>query len=362
MLIGGDAMAILSPSQTDALLVEAHAVQASPRLSMGLILWKDERGRPVASARCAAILRCGASGVVWSAEDVALQEIGAPTVPIPQGLPARQPALPEAAARGLAQLAVANSEAQFIVPLSWEEDLLFLAIYDFERGPALAERHPTEELPRRSIAQPKPVVFSPPPLPPPPSQPAGRVVRVRADMGPQRQLLTIILELGDGWQDTGLDPVQLATRPLLVGFDVRMLWEVDGKPAQEPVPHLAFRHVEDGSAHERPGFRYAPSPADPPVSHSGETLVLSDRPRMRFPDTPGRIELRVIQVDCDRPVLGYRGYVRIMAMVQRAGPEDVPYKHQLDHIGMAPYEPGFEPPTRLPDPAEAPQVVFEPEI
>jgi hypothetical protein len=367
-------MAILSAAQTDALLAAAGAVQPSPRLRLGLILWKDALGRPTASARCAAILHRSDQALVWSAEDPALE--GVPTLPIPHGLPPRQPALPEAAARGMALLAVAGTDAGFILPVPHEGGVLFLAIFDFERGPELMERPPTEEAPPlEPVAAPAPETPGPPglepdpepvtaPVPAPASSGvarAGHVVGVRADLGPQRQLLAITMEAAQGWLDTGLDPVQLATRPLLIGFDLRMLWAVDGQTDREPVPHLAFRFVEDGSVVERPHIRYAPSPADPPVAKPGEQLTLDSSPRLRFPDLPGRIEVRIVHVDCDVPVVGYQGYFRIMAMVQRAGPGDLPHKHQLDHIRKAPWEPGFEIPERLPDPVGAPVVSLEDE-
>lgn len=368
-------MAILSPTQIDALLAEAGAVTPSPRLRLGLIVFKDDQGRPVASARCEAILRCTDDALLWCEEDPELE--GVPVLPIPHGLPPRQPALPEAAARGMALLAVTGTDAQFVLPVPHQGGLLFLGIYDFEQGPALFDRPPTEEAPRPPVEvapelepEPEPEPSEPPGLenePEPPSAPVpepasadgstvGRVVGVRADLGPQRQLLAITMEAGQGWQDTGLDPVQLATRPLLIGFDLRILWAVDGDAVREPVPHLAFRHVEDGSVVAHPRIRYAPSPTDPPVAESGELRLLDNNPRMRFPDTPGRIEVKILHVESDVRVGGYQGYFRIMAMVQRAGPEDIPHKHQLDHIRKAPFEPGFEIPERLPDPVGAPVI------
>jgi len=320
-------MAILSQAQTEALLQEVGAVQPVPRLSMGIITWKDGRGRPVASARCEAILRVTPpEGLTWCAADPELAP-GVPTVAIPAGLPASQPGLGEAPARGLAQLALAGSDAVFIMSVPSGGGQLFLAIYDFARGLELADR--------------------------PSAAPCGELVAVRADIGPTMQIISITLEACLGWQDTGLDPVQLATRPLLLGFDTRLLWAVDGEPLEPPVPHLAFRHVEAGSPGDSPPFRYAPSPNDPPVAASGELLPLGPSNRMRFPDTPGRIEVCILHVDCERPVLGYQGYFRIMAMVRHAGPRDIPHRSQLDHIKRAPWEPGFDTPERLPDPSEA---------
>lgn len=359
-------MAILSPEQTAALLSEAGAVVAHPRLPMGLIVWKDDQGRPVASARCQAILHSTTQALIWSAGDPAMTEQGVPTVPIPHGLPPRQPGLPEAAARGMAQLALAGSDAELILPVEHGDGLLFLAIHGFAQGPPLSAKTPTEEVPRSLIAA---LEIEDVPTPPPESeevpgseQPAEQAISVdglldvRVAMGPKQQIVTISLEASDGWMDTGLDPVQLATRPVLLGFDIRMLWVVDGDPSAAPVPHLAFRHVADPAGKARPPFRYAASPMDPPVPESGDIQPLGPTNRLRFPSTPGRIEVKIIHLDCDRPVRGFQGYLRIMAMMQKAGQRDIPHKHAIDHIHVAPWEPGFDTPERLPNPAGAPSV------
>jgi len=175
-------------------------------------------------------------------------------------------------------------------------------------------------------------------------------------VGPKQQIISVTFEVVDGWMDTGLDPVKLATRPLLLGFDSRLEWEVDGLPSEDPVPHLAFRHVQLDEPGARPPFRYAPTPKDPPVPESGQIMPLGPSSRLRFPATPGRLEVKVLHLDCDSPVKGYQGYLRVMAMMQRAGPGDIPHKHRIEHIQQSPYAPGYDTPECLPDPQFAPMV------
>ena len=195
-----------------------------------------------------------------------------------------------------------------------------------------------------------------------PDEEPSKLVKVRVDRGPKQQIITISLEAAEGWMDTGLDPVQLATRPVLLGFDVRMLWAIDGETTEPPVPHLAFRHVAEETSSDPPPFRYAASPTDPPVPESEEIQPLGPRNRLRFPCSPGRIEVKFIHFDSAFPVRGFQGYLRIMAMMQRAGPRDVPHKRPVDNIRVAPWEPGFDIPERLPDPSEAAAVTISEEL
>ncbi len=335
-------MAILSPPQTDKLLQGVGAVSANPRLPMGLITWKGADGKPVAGGRCEAILtwKREDGDVVWAAADPEMLALGVPCVAVPKGMPARQGGLVVAAARGLAQLALAGSDAEFIHVIDGEQGLLFLGIYGFFEAPRA-----TAKVQRDDAVLGRP----------------AHVVAVRAHVGPRTQILSITFETAPGWLDTGLDPVMLATRPLLVGHDNRMLWFTRTEVDEPPEPLLVFRHVEDGSSPSPPAFRYASVPSDPPLPRSGQVVPLGPSARVRFPDTPGRIEVRFHSFTCESVVDAYQGYFRLMLMMHRAGPRDLPHRSQLDDIQQAPWEPGFEAPDRLPEPEGAPVVQVDPE-
>ncbi len=348
-------MAIKTPEQTAALLADAGAVEAKPRLNLGLVVWKDDEGRPVASARCEAILTLTDNELVWAAEDPKMKAQGVPAVLIPTGLPPRQPKLPPIAARGMAQLALKDSSAELIIEHRTDDGLLFMAVFRFAPGPTLTARTPTEEVPKSMAVALEQAEPGPPPA-------ELDILDLRMEVGPQQQIIAITLEAKDGWMDTGLDPVKLATRPLLLDFEARMLWVVEGQPAVQPRPHLAFRHMADGSNAPKPRVRYAPSPTDPPVPDSGRVQPLGPTNRLRFPATPGRIEVKVLHVDSTHRVRGYQGYLRIMAMMRRAGPKDLPpHKLTIDKVRTTNYEPGFDTPEELPDPEGAQLVTIKEE-
>src|SRR5262252_245317 len=77
--------------------------------------------------------------------------------------------------------------------------------------------------------------------------------RVKCDGAMNRTLHTgstmhriaVQLPASSQWQDTGLQPDVLATRPLLPGYSIRLMWNARVEPGVEIQPIIHLRHVPD---------------------------------------------------------------------------------------------------------------------
>jgi hypothetical protein len=185
-------------------------------------------------------------------------------------------------------------------------------------------------------------------------QPMETITRT-LEITPQIQRFNIAFAAAPDWIDTSLQPDVLATRPLLIGEDFRMLFATDGKPLETPEPVIELRHIEVPSLKAQDQARgFEPALEDPRVTPSWQAVEIRGGSKLRFPRTPGRIEARVASVRCSRKVRGYQGFVRVMFCIHRAPGQDAVSRGPIDHMRVITFPCDLPEPPRLPDPKTAP--------
>jgi len=161
--------------------------------------------------------------------------------------------------------------------------------------------------------------------------------------------IAVQLPASSQWQDTGLQPDVLATRPLLLGYSVRLMWNarVDAGVEIQPIIHL--RHVRDPSRATRDRtFLFAPSSQVPDVVASLTEVRVVPGARVRFPREPGRIEARIAGASGPSVLVAVAGTIRLELLTHRAGDGDSPLRAPLDHIGLVVGSNNFPELPRLP--------------
>jgi hypothetical protein len=171
---------------------------------------------------------------------------------------------------------------------------------------------------------------------------AAPVVR-RRTISRTLQQLAITLRASFEWQDTGLQPDVLATRGLLVGYTIKLLWNVRPIPGARIEPVLELRHVPDPSFATRDTtFGFKPPAGAPPVIPSMTAVRLVAGANLRFPREPGRIEARIAGAAGTEEIFQVAGYYRLELLAHVAGDADVPLRapvYTVQIIGSDDFDP-----------------------
>jgi hypothetical protein len=153
--------------------------------------------------------------------------------------------------------------------------------------------------------------------------------------GSRLHRIAVQLPASSAWQDTGLQPDVLATRPLLAGYSVRLMWDARVQPGVEIQPIIHLRYVPDPSLATRDRtFRYEPTGPAPEVGAPLAEVRLVTGARMRFPREPGRIEARIAGASGPTELFAVAGTIRLELFAHRAGDGDSPLRAPLDHMGL----------------------------
>ncbi len=153
--------------------------------------------------------------------------------------------------------------------------------------------------------------------------------------GSSMHRIAVQLPASSRWQDTGLQPDVLATRPLLPGFSARLMWDARVEPGVETQPIIHLRHVRSASMATRDAtFRFVPSGTLPDVVATLTEVRLVPGVQLRFPREPGRIEARIAGAIGPSVLVAVAGTIRLELLAHRAGPDDSPLRAPLDHIGL----------------------------
>jgi hypothetical protein len=167
--------------------------------------------------------------------------------------------------------------------------------------------------------------------------------------GSKLHRIAIQLRASSQWQDTGLQPDVLATRPLLLGYSARLMWNANVPPGVEIQPIIHLRHVANPSLATRdPTFRFVPSGQVPDVVASLTEVELIPGKQVRFPRSPGRIEARIAGASGPTELVAVAGTIRLELFAHRAGNGDSPLRAPLDHIGLVVGSDDFPELPRLP--------------
>ena len=157
--------------------------------------------------------------------------------------------------------------------------------------------------------------------------PAGsstpRTTRV-LHIGARAHRVAVQLAGSSAWQDTGLQPDVLATRPLLVGYSIKLQWKAVPIAGARVEPVIELRHVPDPSLATRDRtFAQVPIAEASPVIPSYQAVPLRAGAWLRFPREPGRIEARLVGAVGLAEIFEVAGHYRLELHVSRAGIDDV---------------------------------------
>jgi len=153
--------------------------------------------------------------------------------------------------------------------------------------------------------------------------------------GSRLHRIAVQLSASSEWQDTALQPDVLATRPLLLGYSARLMWNARVEPGVEIQPIIHLRHLPDPSFATRDStFRYMPSGPTTEIAPSLTEVRVVPGKRVRFPREPGRIEARIAGASGPSELVGVAGTVRLELLAHRAGEGDSPLRAPLDHVGL----------------------------
>ncbi|MGE0401123.1 MAG: hypothetical protein AB7T06_30720 [Kofleriaceae bacterium] len=148
-----------------------------------------------------------------------------------------------------------------------------------------------------------------------------------------RRLHRLVVELpaSSEWQDTGLAPDVLATRPVILGMTTKLLWKAVPIEGARVDPIVELRHVADPSLTTRSRtFTYA-APDERPVVASGVPVRVAGT-SIRFPREPGRIQARIAGASGTREIYEIAGTLRLELLAPIAGEGDEPLRAPLDKL------------------------------
>jgi hypothetical protein len=155
------------------------------------------------------------------------------------------------------------------------------------------------------------------------------------DLGARFQRLVIEVPASTAWQDTDLQPDVLATRPIYATCTAQLAWQAERRGQERIAPVLHVRHVADPSLASRdPRVAYQQAPDDVAVVPSGQEVRLILGAPIRFPATPGRIEVRIAGADGVTALDAVAGTIRFEILTSLAGPGDAPLRGQLDRVAL----------------------------
>jgi hypothetical protein len=151
------------------------------------------------------------------------------------------------------------------------------------------------------------------------------VARRTHTIGRRLHRLVVELPASSEWQDTGLQPDVLATRPVILGMTTKLLWKAVPIEGAQIDPIVELRHVADPHLATRSRtFTYA-AHDERPVVASGVPVRVGGA-SVRFPREPGRIQARIAGADGTREIYEIAGTLRLELLAPIAGEGDEPMR------------------------------------